>query len=95
MKEKILSDLPVLLEQLDDVAKKIYEPSQIWLESIQFADYVSQLAKHLLEGQSDEGVLNIATQLANMANSFKQMGENALNALDAVEKAERDYGSRQ
>jgi hypothetical protein len=93
MKEALLSELPRILEQIDDVAKKIYDPSQIWLESMQFADYVTQLAIHLTEGHGDECVTDIAEQLQNMSNSFKQMGENALRALDEVEKAENEYGS--
>ena len=82
------------MEQIDDVAKKIYDPSQIWLESMQFADYVTQLAKHLTEGHGEDCVMEIATQLQNMSNSFKQMGEHALRALDEVEKAERKYGAQ-
>jgi len=93
MKEALLSELPRILEQIDDVAKKIYDPSQIWLESMQFADYVTQLANHLTEGHGDECIADIAEQLQNMSNSFKQMGENALRALDEVEKAENEYGS--
>ena len=94
VKEQILSELPVVLEQIDDLSKKIYDPSQIWLESMQFADYVTQLASHLAQGHDQECIAEIATQLTNMSNSFKQMGENALRALDAVEEAQKKYGSR-
>ena len=82
------------MEALDDLTKKIYDPSQIWLESMQFADYVNQLANHLLDKDSQYRVEDIATQLVNMSNSYKGMGENALRALDAAEEAERKYGSR-
>jgi hypothetical protein len=85
-KETLLSELPQVLERMEDVAKKIYDPHQIWLESMQFADYVSQLAAHLTEEHGQECVDEIAMQLSNMAESFKQMGENALQVLDESEK---------
>lgn len=85
-KETLLSELPQVLERMEDVAKKIYDPHQIWLESMQFADYVSQLAQHLTEGHGQECIDEIAVQLSNMAESFKQMGENALQVLDESEK---------
>lgn len=88
MKEQILSDLPAMLEQVDEVTKKIYDPHQIWLESMQFADYVTQLAAHILDGHDEQCILDVAEQLTNMSNSFKQMGENALRVLDEVEKEE-------
>ena len=94
VKEQLLTDLPVMLEQIDDMAKKIYDPHQIWLESMQFADYVTQLASHLKDDHGKDCVIDISTQLENMSNSFKQMGEYALRTLDAVEEAERKYGSR-
>ena len=94
VKEQILSELPIVLEQIDDLSKKIYDPSQIWLESMQFADYVTQLATHLAQGHDAECTAEIASQLTNMSNSFKLMGENALRALDAVEEAQKKYGSR-
>jgi hypothetical protein len=52
---------------------------------MQFADYVTQLAKHLNEDHGRECIDDIVEQLINMSNSFKQMGENALRVLDEAE----------
>lgn len=86
MQEALKSEIPQVLERLEDVAKKIYDPHQIWLESMQFADYVTQLAEHLNDDHGPECTKLIAEQLANMSNSFKEMGENALQVLDESEK---------
>jgi hypothetical protein len=81
-----MTELPQILERLEDSARKIYEPSQIWLESIQFADYVNQLAVHLKDCGAEDCNVNVAEQLINMASSFKVMGENALVVLDEIEE---------
>jgi len=86
IKEALKTEIPQVLERMEDVAKKIYDPHQIWLESMQFADYVTQLAEHLNDDHGPECTKEIAEQLANMSNSFKQMGENALQVLDESEK---------
>jgi hypothetical protein len=86
IKEALKSEIPQVLEKIEDVAKKIYDPHQIWLESMQFADYVTQLASHLGDDHGPECTKEIAEQLANMSNSFKQMGENALQVLDESER---------
>jgi methyl-accepting chemotaxis protein len=86
MKSAMMEELPQVLERLEDTAKKVYDPQQVWLESMQFADYVTQLASHLLEGHGQECIDEIAEQLKNMSNSFKQMGENALQVLDEAER---------
>lgn len=93
IKETLKSEIPQVLERMEDVAKKIYDPHQIWLESMQFADYVTQLANHLNEDHGPDCIRDIAEQLANMSNSFKQMGENALRVLDESEK--EFYGTQQ
>jgi hypothetical protein len=85
MKEQILTQLPPLLERLDDIAQKVYDPTQIWLESIQFADYVSQLATHMNQCGAEDCNAELTTQLLNMTSSFKQMGENALTVLDEMD----------
>ena len=86
MKEALLEELPQVIEQMEEVAKKVYDPHQIWLEAMQFADYVTQLAEHLKDDHGRDCILEIAEQLANMSNSFKQMGENALQVLDESER---------
>lgn len=86
IKEALRSEIPQVLERMEDYAKKIYDPHQIWLESMQFADYVTQLASHLNDDHGPDCVKEIAEQLANMSNSFKHMGENALQVLDESEK---------
>jgi len=86
MKEFLLNELPQVMDNIEESTKAIYDPNAIWLEAIQFADYVQQLAKHLNEGHGDECVLEIAEQLDNMCTSFKNMGESALNALDETDK---------
>ena len=84
----MMEELPQVIERIEDTAKKVYDPHQIWLESMQFADYVTQLANHLNEDHGPDCIKDIAEQLANMSNSFKQMGESALTVLD---EAERDF----
>ena len=86
MKETILTELPPLFEKMDDMAKKVYDPTQIWLESLQFADYVNQLAVHLQQCSDPECGVMVGEQLSEMANGFKMMGENALTVLDEIEK---------
>jgi hypothetical protein len=52
---------------------------------MQFADYVEQLGKHLRVHHGDDCVADIAEQVINLANSFKDMGESALKVLDETE----------
>lgn len=93
MKELLINELPNLIERLDETAKQIYDPSSIWLEAMQYADYVSQLATHLNEGHGQECVSEIAEQLINMSESYKEMGENALRVIDENE-GELDDGTQ-
>ena len=90
IKEALIEELPQVIEQMEEVTKKVYDPHQIWLEAMQFADYVAQLSVHLNEDHGRDCILDIAEQLTNMANSFKFMGENALRVLD--ESEEQNYG---
>ena len=85
IQEAILSELPNVIEQIDEATKQIYDPNTIWLEAIQFADYIEQLGKHLREPHGDDCVADIAEQVINMANSFKDMGESALRVIDETE----------
>ena len=85
IQEVILSELPNVIEQIDEATKQIYDPNTIWLEAMQFADYVEQLGKHLRVNHGDECVADIAEQVINLANSFKDMGESALKVLDETE----------
>jgi len=85
IQEVILSELPNVIEQIDEATKQVYDPNTIWLEAIQFADYVEQLGKHLTEDHGRECVEDIAEQLMNMSSSFKVMGEGALKVLDETE----------
>lgn len=86
MKEFLLNELPEVMENIEESTKAIYDPNAIWLEAIQFADYVQQLVGHLHSGHGEDCVLDVAEQLNNMCDSFKNMGENALKVLDESEK---------
>lgn len=85
VKDIIIAELPNVLEQVNEASRQIYDPNAIWLESIQFADYVSQFAKHLLENHGPECIEEVADSLINLAESFKVMGENALKVIDESE----------
>lgn len=86
MQEVLIHELPNVIEQVDEAVKQIYDPNTIWLESIQFADYVSQLGKHLKEHHGEECIEEISYALIQMSESWKMMGEGALRALDESEK---------
>lgn len=81
----ILNELPNVIEQIDEATKQIYDPNTIWLEAMQFADYVSQFGKHLQENHGAECVAEVAENLINISESFKFMGEGALKVLDETE----------
>jgi len=85
MKDKISSELPILIDAINDLNEKVYNPNQIWLESIQFADYVGQLAGHMNECGAEDCNAELTSQLLGMSHAFKQMGENALNVLDEMD----------
>jgi hypothetical protein len=73
------------MDRIEDATKQIYDPASIWLESLQFADYVSQLGKHLQECDSRECLPAMAEQLISMGDSWKEMAENAMQVLDISE----------
>ena len=85
VKEIIIAELPNVIEQIDEASKQIYDPNTIWLESIQFADYVNQYAKHLKENHGPECIEEIADHLILLSVSFKEMGESALTVIDESE----------
>jgi hypothetical protein len=85
IKQALIQELPEFIETIDETARKIYDPQQIWLESIQYADYVEQMADHLKEDHGDECRLDIAEQLKAMSLGWKTMAENAMRVLDESE----------
>ena len=86
MKQAILDGLPEFIERIDEATQKIYDPAQVWFESLQFADYVGQLAEHLVEDHGPECREEIATQLRLMSESWKDLAENAMEVLDKSEE---------
>ena len=99
MKEAILNELPNLVEHIDEATAKIFDPSKVWLESIQFADYVSQMADHLLSdcGCTPEDKFILAEQLKYIAETFKEVAESSMQILDQSDRIldkELDNGSR-
>jgi hypothetical protein len=86
LKQAILDGLPEFIERIDEATQKIYDPSQVWFESLQFADYVGQLAQHLTEDHGPECREEISTQLRLMSESWKDLAENAMEVLDKSEE---------
>lgn len=89
MKEMLQNELPNLMEHIDEASAKIFDPSKVWLESIQFADYVSQLAQHLLDeecGCRPEERQLITAQLVHVAETFKEVAEASMQVLDHSDK---------
>jgi hypothetical protein len=82
MQEAIISELPDVIEQIDDAVKQIYDPNTIWLEAMQFADYVHQFAQHLQENHGQDCIQEIAVNLVSLSQEFKYMGEGALTVID-------------
>jgi hypothetical protein len=86
MRNKIVEQLPMIAENLDDATRRIYDPQKIWFESIQYADYVDQLAEHLrdavMDDHSDDCKMEIAVGLHTMSGIWKAMAENAMTILD-------------
>lgn len=95
MKEQVFKQLPIIAENLDDATRKVYDPNRIWLDSIQFADYVDQLAEHLrdsiIEEHPDECRTEIALGLHTMATIWKAMAENAMSILDDMKVTAEMY----
>jgi hypothetical protein len=94
VKENLLSELPNFVEHIDEATNKIFNPSAIWLESIQFADYVGQLAVHLREEHGADCREEIAERLAVMSESFKELAEHAMIVLDQSQKVFKQHGTQ-
>jgi len=85
LQEILLTELPNVIEQIDEATKQIYDPNSIWLEAMQYADYVSQFATHLQMDHGPECVQMVSEQLIELSTSFKEMAESALQAIDKTE----------
>ena len=85
LKKELINNLPVLMEQFDEAALKVFDPSKVWLEALQFADYTGQAGEHLASECGENCREEIAEQLQIMASSFKQLAERSLQVLDAAE----------
>lgn len=82
----LAEQVPTIIGMMQDSMEKIISPNQIWLESMQFADYVNQFGTHLMECGAEECTLNIGRALFDMSTSYKAMGERALTVIDEIEK---------
>lgn len=90
MKEALLNELPEFVEHIDEATNKIFNPSAVWLEALQFADYVSQLASHFKEDHGPECQEEIVSRLFIMSESFKDLAQNAMEVLDKSQKVFKD-----
>lgn len=86
IKEMLRIELPQLVERLNDSIEKAINPSKVWLESMQFADYVHQMGQHLVECGSADCTPEIGHALSIMSSSYKNMAEDALQMIDEMEK---------
>jgi hypothetical protein len=93
LKETLLNELPNFVEYVDEATNKIFNPSAIWLESLQFADYVAQLAAHLREEHGAECREEVAEKLILMSENFKELAENAMTIIDRSEKRMHNHGA--
>jgi hypothetical protein len=82
IKEALLSELPNFVELVDEATNKIFNPSAIWFESLQFADYVAQLAGHLREEHGPDCREEVAEKLILMAENYKELAEHAMTVID-------------
>jgi hypothetical protein len=73
------------MEEFDEAALKVFDPSKVWFEALQFADYTGQAGEHLASECGENCREEIAEQLQMMASSFKQLAERSLQVLDAAE----------
>lgn len=85
VKKEIMENLPTLLENVGESAKTVYDPNTIWLEAIQYADYVQQHAQHLAQKHGGECDDDSIETLIAMTISFKQMAESAMKVLDTLD----------
>lgn len=88
-KKAILNELPQFMEHIDEATRKIFDPSTVWLETIQFADYVSQMADHLTANHGEDCREEVATHLKYMSETWKEIAEQSMQILDRVEGATR------
>lgn len=89
LKQRLNESLPMLLENVGEAAKTVYDPNAIWMESIQYADYVQQHLQHLTTCTDEEcNKENLQTALA-FTSEFKNMAESAMRVLDTL-KVESD-----
>lgn len=93
LKDKLLSELPNFVEHVDEATNKIFNPSAVWLESLQFADYVEQLAFHLKEEHGEECRHDIADRLILMSENYKDLAESAMKILDKVDDEVYKHGA--
>lgn len=89
LKRSLNESLPILLENVGEAAKTVYDPNSIWLEAIQYADYVQQHLDHLGECEDDECSKESLTRAVGFTKEFKQMAEHAMRVLDTL-KIESD-----
>ena len=82
MKDSLLSELPNFVELVDEATSKVFNPSSAWLESLQFADYVAQLAGHLREEHGPDCREEVAEKLILMAENYKELAEHAMTVID-------------
>lgn len=89
LKAKLVEDMPELLEHVNEASRTVYDPNAIWLEAIQYADEVEQVAKHLLKSHEDSCATASVAALGMMSKQFKRMAESAMQVLDTL-KVESD-----
>lgn len=85
IKDSLIQNLPVLMDEFDEAALKVFDPSKVWFEALQFADYVQQQGEHLASDCGDNCREDIAQILMAMSSSFKQLAERSMQVLDASE----------
>jgi hypothetical protein len=95
MKDNLLSELPNFVELVDEATSKIFNPSSAWFESLQFADYVAQLAGHLREDHGPDCIQEVAGKLIEMAESYKDLAEHAMTIIDKSDTRFKQYGTQQ
>lgn len=85
MKQSLIDNLPVLMDEFDEAALKVFDPGKVWFEALQFADYVQQQGEHLASDCGENCREDIANVLLAMSSSFKQLAERSMQVLDASE----------
>ena len=94
LKDNLLNELPNFVELVDEATSKIFNPSAAWFESLQFADYVAQLAGHLREDHGPDCTQEIADRLILMAESYKDLAEHVMSIIDKAD-ARFKHGTQQ